>query len=90
MTSFKNVLKAAALIVIAVLIVTPLSRAQGKKQTTVQTSKPPLADQKAHRVVLQVASNDPAMMNLALNNATNIAQYYDRSRHFWPGPPYAA
>jgi uncharacterized protein len=90
MTSFKNVVKAAALIVIAVLILTPLSRAQGKKQTTVQTSKPPLADQKAHRVVLQVASNDPAMMNLALNNATNIAQYYDRSRHFWPGPPCAA
>jgi uncharacterized protein len=76
MMSFENVVKAAALIVIAVLIVTPLSRAQVKKQTTVQTSKPPLADQKVHRVVLQVASNDPAMMNLALNNATNIAQYY--------------
>ena len=50
--------------------------AQGKKQTTVQTSKHPVADQKAHRVVLQVDTNDPAMMNLALNNATNVAQYY--------------
>jgi hypothetical protein len=58
MTSFENVVKATALILIAVLIVTPLSRAQGKKQTTAQTSKPPVADQKAHRVVLQVASYD--------------------------------
>src|SRR5262249_30655813 len=31
---------------------------------------------KAHRVVLQVNSADPAMMNLTLNNASNIEQYY--------------
>ena len=31
---------------------------------------------KQHRLVLQVNSNDPAMMNLALNNATNVEQYY--------------
>ena len=29
-----------------------------------------------HRLVLQVNTNDPAAMNLALNNATNVAQYY--------------
>ena len=29
-----------------------------------------------HRVVLQVNSNDSAMMNLALNNASNVEQYY--------------
>ena len=72
----ERVVKAAALVATALLIVTPLSTAQGKKQTTVQTSKHPVADQKAHRVVLQVDTNDPAMMNLALNNATNVAQYY--------------
>jgi intracellular sulfur oxidation DsrE/DsrF family protein len=33
-------------------------------------------DSKAHRLVLQVNTNDPAAMNLALNNATNVAQYY--------------
>ena len=27
-------------------------------------------------LILQVNTNDPAMMNLALNNATNVAQYY--------------
>ena len=27
-------------------------------------------------LILQVNTNDPAAMNLALNNATNVAQYY--------------
>ncbi|NYG46917.1 intracellular sulfur oxidation DsrE/DsrF family protein [Bradyrhizobium sp. IAR9] len=31
---------------------------------------------KSHRLVLQVNSNEPAMMNLTLNNASNVAQYY--------------
>jgi intracellular sulfur oxidation DsrE/DsrF family protein len=31
---------------------------------------------KIHRVVIQVDQNDPAVMNLALNNATNIFEYY--------------
>ena len=30
----------------------------------------------AHHLILQVNTNDPAAMNLALNNATNVAQYY--------------
>ena len=30
-----------------------------------------------HRLILQVNSNDPAMMNLALNNAANVAKYYE-------------
>jgi intracellular sulfur oxidation DsrE/DsrF family protein len=34
------------------------------------------ADGKAHRVAIQVDQNDPAIMNLALNNATNIIEYY--------------
>jgi uncharacterized protein len=31
---------------------------------------------KAHRVAIQVDQNDPAVMNLALNNATNVVEYY--------------
>jgi intracellular sulfur oxidation DsrE/DsrF family protein len=31
---------------------------------------------KAHRLVIQVDQNDPAVMNLALNNATNVIDYY--------------
>ena len=34
-----------------------------------ETSKP-------HRVVIQVDQNDPAVMNLALNNARNLLDYY--------------
>jgi intracellular sulfur oxidation DsrE/DsrF family protein len=32
--------------------------------------------QAQHRLILQVNSNEPAMMNLALNNAMNVAEYY--------------
>jgi intracellular sulfur oxidation DsrE/DsrF family protein len=31
---------------------------------------------RAHNLILQVNTNDPAAMNLSLNNATNVAQYY--------------
>jgi uncharacterized protein len=31
---------------------------------------------KPHRIVIQVDQNDPALMNLALNNAQNVMQYY--------------
>ncbi|QDL97134.1 hypothetical protein FLL57_07380 [Rhodopseudomonas palustris] len=34
------------------------------------------ADAKSHRVAIQVDQNDPAVMNLALNNAANIIEYY--------------
>jgi len=32
--------------------------------------------EKPHRVAIQVNQNDPAVMNLALNNATNVIEYY--------------
>ncbi|WP_430649383.1 hypothetical protein [Bradyrhizobium uaiense] len=31
---------------------------------------------KEHHLILQVNSNDPAAMNLTLNNATNVTEYY--------------
>lgn len=34
------------------------------------------ADKKEHRVAIHVDQNDPAVMNLALNNANNIIEYY--------------
>jgi len=36
----------------------------------------PAVKEKEHRLVLQVNTNDQAAMNLALNNATNVTQYY--------------
>src|ERR1700704_1440654 len=34
------------------------------------------ANTKPHRVAIQVNQNDPQVMNLALNNATNVIEYY--------------
>ena len=50
--------------------------AQATKLNAVTRTNLPQATKKPHRLILQVNSNDPAMMNLALNNATNVAQYY--------------
>jgi intracellular sulfur oxidation DsrE/DsrF family protein len=53
------------------------------KATTPKSERSPLnakarlpSSAKAHNLILQVNTNDPAAMNLALNNATNVAQYY--------------
>ena len=33
-------------------------------------------DERPHRLTIQVDQNDPQVMNLALNNATNVIEYY--------------
>jgi intracellular sulfur oxidation DsrE/DsrF family protein len=38
------------------------------------------AAKKQHHLILQVNTNDPAAMNLALNNASNVVQYYGELR----------
>jgi len=47
--------------------------AQGAKQQSKQHSSSPA---KPHRLLIHVDQNDPAVMNLALNNATNVIEYY--------------
>ena len=39
-------------------------------------SASPAADGKTHRVTIQVDQNDPQVMNMALNNASNVIEYY--------------
>ena len=84
MTKFENAVR-ASMGVVALLVLAPLAAAEpAKKPATTQTVAPPtakqikrtVADKKLHNLVLQVNTNEPAMMNLALNNATNVAQYY--------------
>jgi intracellular sulfur oxidation DsrE/DsrF family protein len=60
---------------VALLMVVAPSQAQVMKHPPTQISKQ--TDKRGHRLILQVNTNDPAMMNLALNNATNVAQYYN-------------
>ena len=41
------------------------------------------ADVKTDRVAIQVNQNDPQVMNLALNNATNVIEYYRGKNERW-------
>jgi intracellular sulfur oxidation DsrE/DsrF family protein len=65
--------------IIALVGASPSAMALEKKQTTAQTFKRPAADKIGHQLILQVNTNEPAMMNLTLNNAMNVAQYYEDS-----------
>jgi len=60
----------------------PASKALASKPTATPAATPSVANANAalmtkpHRIVIQVDQNDPAVMNLALNNATNVIDYY--------------
>lgn len=47
-----------------------------KRSAFARMDDPTATKKKEHHLILQVNTNDPAAMNLALNNATNVAQYY--------------
>ncbi len=52
------------------------SAAQTRNQTALTLAAQPSVEQKEHRLILQVNANDAATMNLTLNNAMNVAEYY--------------
>jgi intracellular sulfur oxidation DsrE/DsrF family protein len=60
----------AALVVAAALLVSAAVFVAGDAAARAPAAK------KQHHLILQVNTNDPAAMNLALNNATNVVQYY--------------
>ena len=70
MTKFGCLMATACVAMIA--LAGPQALAQGKNNQVASTTKA----EEGHRLVLQVNTNDPAMMNLALNNAANVDQYY--------------
>ena len=72
MTRFDQAMHLAAACV-AFLLLAPPAMAQSRE---LAATPPAAASKKAHRLVLQVNSNEPATMTLALNNATNVEQYY--------------
>jgi intracellular sulfur oxidation DsrE/DsrF family protein len=69
-------MKAIAVGAMALLMASPSVAAPERKPANPTASKRQAEVKKAHRLVLQVNSNDAAAMNLALNNATNVADYY--------------
>ena len=57
--------RTAAVALVSLMLVSTASAADA-------TAKPG----KSHRLLIQVDQNDPAVMNLALNNASNVIDYY--------------
>lgn len=47
-----------------------------KRAASARMGQPATTKNKEHHLILQVNTNDPAAMNLALNNAMNVTQYY--------------
>jgi uncharacterized protein len=64
-----------ALIVTLALTMVHASAAERKRNEAPQNH-----DKTVHHLLIQVNQNDPAVMNLALNNATNVVEFY-RGRH---------
>jgi uncharacterized protein len=56
----------------AVVCLSSLALASGAVAAEKKAEEPA----KPHRILIQVDQNDPAVMNLALNNATNVIEYY--------------
>jgi uncharacterized protein len=70
-----NVIR-AAVVGSAVLAIALAQTASAQPQTRVAPSEAHSNRNKTHRVVIQVTQNDPAVMNMALNNAENLAAFY--------------
>jgi uncharacterized protein len=84
MTRLRKIAGSTAVIA-GLLLVAPSSDAQVNKKQSGQATKlnavpkTNLRDEaikKPHRLILQVNTNEPTMMNLTLNNASNVIQYY--------------
>jgi intracellular sulfur oxidation DsrE/DsrF family protein len=70
-------MRSAAVCAAVAFLVVPPTLAQGNQPVRSASAPTTSASpKKEHRLILQVNTNEPAMMNLALNNATNVEQYY--------------
>lgn len=73
MTKVVYAISATMIWAAVLLLAAPSTEAQSPQSLSLTA---PSAAKKAHRLILQVNTNDQATMNLALNNATNVEQYY--------------
>jgi hypothetical protein len=73
MTSFEHASRIAAVCIVALLLAATPATPRENGPTPTPSAR---TLGKMHRLILQVNTNEPAMMNLALNNATNVEQYY--------------
>src|SRR4051794_8433252 len=71
-------------VILAFVTIVPVSVSMAAEKKKVSPAAPEKvshvsekkAEKAVHRLVIQVDQNDPALMNLALNNATNVIEYY--------------
>ncbi len=73
MTHF-NIALSGAMCLMALVLAGHPAVAQDSNAKAIQGT--PSGARTAHHLILQVNTNDAAAMNLALNNATNVAQHY--------------
>jgi intracellular sulfur oxidation DsrE/DsrF family protein len=77
MKRFDQLIAATAACATALFLLAQPAAAQASKAASPTTAKASQnSTEHGHRLILQVNTNDPAMMNLALNNAANVDQYY--------------
>ncbi len=62
--------------ILACLMLAPLSLGLAAEKKGGPATEKTAQPKTLHRLVIQVDQNDPAVMNLALNNATNVIEYY--------------
>lgn len=70
------VMAATLSVAVLSLLASPPPAVAQSKQAAAASPAAPGAEKKAHRLILQVNTNEPAVMNLALNNAANAEQHY--------------
>jgi len=72
-------LKAAVTTAAVLAIVSgPLATAGVAQTRPLQSVDAGSVEKKTHRVVIQVTQNDPAVITMALNNAENLMEYFQR------------
>lgn len=76
MRGLQNSVGTVAGVVVLLIVAPTLVEAEVEQKQPAKQVLKRAVNTKLHNLVLQVNVNDPATMNLALNNATNVAQYY--------------
>ena len=76
MKKFNQLIGAMLACATALFLLAQPATAQSSRPASSAAKAEPKGADRTHRLILQVNTNDPAMMNLALNNAANVDQYY--------------
>jgi uncharacterized protein len=67
-------------LLLASLVAMPVFTSPVCAQSSIpSSSRQQMSERKQHRVAIQVSENDSKIMNLALNNAENLATFYEQS-----------